>query len=109
MYVRRASLRKRVREDGPSLEPDSKRAKFDLDDTKASSSNPEQVPEPEAPQASASDASFYSSSNSSASDASFYSSIGDFLALDDKESLINALCVKFHFTSWWKKPETPCP
>ena len=59
---RGASLRKRGREDGSSFEPDSKRAKFDLDDAKASSSNPsapELIPEPESPQASTtSDASF---------------------------------------------------
>lgn len=45
-----SSLRKREREEGPSFEPDSKRAK--LDDETTSSSNPvapEPVPEPEAP------------------------------------------------------------
>jgi hypothetical protein len=88
---RGASLRKRGREDGPSFEPDSKRAKLDLDDAKASSSNPsapELIPEPESPQA------------STTSDASFYSAIGDgdepnFIALDDPESLFNVLCETF--------------
>ena len=93
---RRGSLRKRPREEGPSFEPDSKRAK--LDEARTSSSNPvapELVPEPEAapevmpePQASP-------TSTTSTSCFSYDSDHQSITALDDQESVFNSVCRHF--------------